>query len=225
MGKLFLLFVFFTWLFGNPIIAIIALLFIVYVIDRRFIGLTPSLLKPIRRSSRLSKLKKHIAQSPNDTSAKVEIARILIEKKKYREALNLLEPLERMLDDSAEYWDDLGLCQMQTGQPEAGEAAMSKALLLNPRVKYGAPYLRLASYYSKLDAERALSYIEAFQEIHSSSCEAYYRLADIYEQMSRKEDAMEAVSEGLRIYRSLPRYKKRVERKWALRLFIRKTRG
>lgn len=225
MGKLFLLFVFFTWIFGNPIIAILVLLFIVYVIDRRFIGLTPSLLKPIRRSSRLRKLKRHIAQSPNDTSSKVEIARILIEKKKYREALGMLEPLERMLDESAEYWDDLGLCLMQTGQPEAGEAAMSKALLLNPRVKYGAPYLRLAAHYSKLDAERALSYIEAFQEIHSSSCEAYCRLAAIYEQMDRKEDAREAAVEGLRIYRSLPRYKKRAERSWALRLLIRKTRG
>ncbi|MGO4111114.1 tetratricopeptide repeat protein [Paenibacillus sp. YAF4_2] len=225
MGKIFLLFVFFTWLFGNPIIAILVLLFIVYVLDRRFIGLTPSLLKPIRRSSRLKKLKRHIAQSPNDTSSKVEIARILIEKKKYNEALSLLAPLERMLDDSAEYWDDLGLCLMQTGKPEEGEAAMSKALLLNPRVKYGAPYLRLAAYYSNQDAVRALSYIEAFQEIHSSSCEAYYRLADIYEQMNRKEDAKQAVQEGLRIYRSLPRYKKRVERIWAIRLLIRRTQG
>ncbi|GLX67083.1 tetratricopeptide repeat protein [Paenibacillus glycanilyticus] len=225
MGKLFLLFVFFTWIFGNPIIAIIAILFIVYVLDRRFIGLSPSLLKPLRRSSRLRKLKRHIAQSPNDTSAKVEIARILIDKKKYREALSLLDPLERVLDDSAEYWDDLGLCLMQTGKPEAGESAMSKALLLNPRVKYGAPYLRLAAHYSKQDAERALSYIEAFQEIHSSSCEAYYRLAEIYELMNRKDDALEAIREGLRIYRALPRYKKRTERKWALRLLMKRSRG
>jgi Tfp pilus assembly protein PilF len=225
MGKLFLLFVFFTWIFGNPILAILAILFIVYVLDRKFIGLTPSLLKPIRRSSRLGKLKRHIIQSPNDTSSKVEIARILIEKKKYKDALHMLEPLEPMLDESAEYWDDLGLCLMQTGQPEAGEAAMGQALQLNPRVKYGAPYLRLAAYYSKHDANRALSYIEAFQEIHSSSCEAYYRLAAIYEQMNRKEDALEAVREGLRIYGALPRYKKRAERKWALRLFIQKSRG
>lgn len=220
-----LLFFFLTWLTGSPIIAILVLLVILYALDRRFVGLTPSLLKPIRRSSQLSKLKKHIALSPNDTSSKLEASRILIEKKKYVEALKLLEPMERVLDESAEYWDDLGISCMHTGQPERGEEAVHRALSINPRVKYGAPYLRLAAYYSNKDAGKALTYIDSFQEIQSSSCEAYARLADIYKQMNRLDDRKTAIEDGLRIYRMLPKYKKRVERKWALRLLFKKWAG
>src|SRR5690606_21400823 len=118
--------------------------------------------------------------SPNDVSAKQELARLYIDRKKYREALQLLEPLQRTLDDSAEYWDDLGNCYMHAGNRERGEACTARALDLNPRVKYGAPYLRLAAYHSRGRTDEALAYLRQFQDIHSSSCEAYDRLADIY---------------------------------------------
>ncbi|MFX3632593.1 MAG: tetratricopeptide repeat protein [Candidatus Pristimantibacillus sp.] len=221
MSKLFLFFPL-LWLTGNPFVAFILLIVILYVLDRKFIGLTPSFMKPIRRASKLRKLRNHIAMAPNDTSSKQEASRILIEKKQYQEALKLLEPMERNLEDSAEYWDDLGICYLNTGEPERGEEAINRALAINPRVKYGAPYLRLATHYSKSDSIRALAYIDSFQQIQSSSCEAYDRLASIYTVMNRKQDTSHAIDEGLRIYRSLPRYKKRVERKWAIRLKIKK---
>src|SRR5690606_19394484 len=123
-----------------------------------------SIMKPIKRRSRIRKLKQHIDLSPNDVSAKQELARLYIERKKYREALQLLEPLQRTLDDSAEYWDDLGNCYMHTGNIEQGEACTARALELNPRVKYGAPYLRLAAYHSSRHTEQALAYLKSFQD-------------------------------------------------------------
>ncbi|WP_338552269.1 hypothetical protein [Paenibacillus sp. KS-LC4] len=221
MSKIFLFF-FLTWLTGNPFIAIIVLLLILYALDRRFVGLTPSFVRPLRRSSQLRKLRRHVDMAPNDVSSKQEIARILIEKKKYNEALGWLSPMEHTLEDSAEYWDDLGLCMLQTGQMEQGEGAIKRALALNERVKYGAPYLRLAALYAGKDSSQAISYIEAFQRIQSSSCEAYERLAGIYKTMGKEQEAKEAIEEGLRIYRTLPKYKKRGERKWALRLWFRR---
>lgn len=218
----FSLFLLLAWLFGNPFIAILVMLVLLYVLDRRFVGLTPSILKPLKRSSRIRKLKQHIGLSPNDVSAKLELARLFIEKKNYREALKWLEPLQNTLDDSAEYWDDLGTTYLYTGNEERGEACIIRALELNPRVKYGAPYLRLAAYYSNGRIDQALSYIRAFQEIHSSSCEAYDRLAAIYKMLGQAEESKLAVQEGLRIYRMLPRYKKRLERKWAVRLLLKK---
>ncbi|NIK76941.1 tetratricopeptide (TPR) repeat protein [Paenibacillus castaneae] len=216
------LFILLAWLFGNPFIAIIVLLVLFYILDRRFVGLMPSLFKPIKRSSRIKKLKQHINLSPNDVSAKHELARLLIERKKYSEAANLLEPLQQTLEDSAEYWDDLGTSSLFSGKVERGIASMVHALKLNPRVKYGAPYLRLAAYYSKDQTEQALAYIRAFQEIQSSSCEAYDRMSSIYKGMGQEEEAKRAAEEGLQIYRMLPRYKKRQERKWAVRLLWKK---
>ncbi|MFF2483973.1 tetratricopeptide repeat protein [Paenibacillus sp. NPDC058071] len=224
MTKL-LLFFGLTWLFGNPFVAIIVLLLVFYFLDRRFIGLTPSILKPIKQSGRLRKLKRQIEASPSDTSAKQDASRILIEKKKYREALALLERVERALEDSAEYWDDLSICLLAIGEEERGAEAASKALAINPRVKYGAPYLRLAAFYAERDASKALDYIASFQHIQSSSCEAYLRLASVYKAMGREHEGKQAIEGGLRVYRELPKYRKKAERQWAIRLLWKRTAG
>lgn len=221
----FSLFILLTWLFGNPFIAIIIMLILLYVLDRRFVGLTPSLFKPLKRFTKIRKLRQHIHISPNDVSSKHELARLLIERKKYSEALKWLEPLQHTLEDSAEYWDDLGNSYLSIGDEERGVACTLRGLDLNARVKYGAPYLRLAAHYSNGRTDQALSYIHAFQEIHSSSCEAYDRLAFIYKQLGQAEESKRATEEGLRIFRMLPRYKKRQERKWAVRLFFKKLAG
>ncbi|RJE84675.1 tetratricopeptide repeat protein [Paenibacillus sp. 1011MAR3C5] len=222
MIKFTFLFLWLSWLLGNPIIAVIVLLVILYALDRRFVGLTPSLWKPFKRRSRISKLRQHIASSPSDVSSKHELARLLIESKKFKEAAAVLEPLQAALAESAEYWDDLGYSYLQQGDAEKGEAYIERALKLNPKVKYGAPYLRLAAARMKHNPEQALKDLEDFQSIHSSSCEAYDKLATIYKEMGQTRDSKLAVQEGLRLYKALPRYRKRSERKWAVRLLLKK---
>ncbi|MDF2837612.1 MAG: repeat-containing protein [Paenibacillus sp.] len=222
MFKLTFLFIWLTWLLGNPIIAIIVLLVILYALDRRFVGISPSLFGYFKRNARIRKLKGIIAASPNDVSAKQELARLLIDRKKSEAALRLLEPLGRVLEDSAEYWDDLGQALAAEGRGPEGETAMLRALGLNPRVKFGAPYLRLAAMRANDDQELALSYLKSFQDIHSSSCESYYRMAEVYKRMGKEAEAKGAAEEGLRVYRSLPKYRKRAERGWALRLLFKK---
>lgn len=221
----FSLFVFLFWLIGNPFIAILIMLILLYVLDRRFVGLTPSVFKPFKRMSRIRKLRQHINLSPNDVSSKHELARLLIERKKYSEALRWLVPMQQMLEDSAEYWDDLGISHLNSGDEEKGVASTLRALELNPRVKYGAPYLRLAAHFAKGQADQALAYLQAFQEINSSSCEAYDQQAAIYKKLGNAQEARRWAEEGLRIFRMLPRYKKRQERKWAVRLFFKKLMG
>ncbi|XEC93347.1 tetratricopeptide repeat protein [Paenibacillus tarimensis] len=223
MGK-FLLFPLLWWIFGNPFVAIIVLLLLFYFIDRRFIGLSPSLIKPFRRRSRISKLRQQLLLNPNDLSAKQEISRLLIEQNKYREARKWLEPISDRMDHSAEYWDDLGTVLLHTGEPVKGEEAIRKALEINPRVKYGAPYLRLANIYADKDADQAIRLLDEFRSIHSSSCEAYYRLGDIYLRLGQMEQAGKAFEEAVQIYRSLPKYKKKEERRWALKSKLKRMR-
>lgn len=222
MFKFTFLFLWLSWLLGNPVIAIIVLLIILYALDRKFVGISPSLWRPIKRRSQMSKLRQRIEASPSDVSAKQELARLLMEGKRYKEALQIWEPLQGVLAESAEYWADLGHCYLQIGDTEKGEASTLHGLKLNPRVQYGAPYLRLAVSIMKKNPEQALAYLHAFQEIHSSSCEAYDKLAFIYKGMGRAEDAKRAAEEGLRLYKSLPRYRRRSERKWAIRLLLKR---
>ncbi|OMF31810.1 hypothetical protein BK133_15535 [Paenibacillus sp. FSL H8-0548] len=216
------LFILLFGLLGNPFIAILVMLILLYVLDRRFIGIMPSVFKPIKRISRIKKLRQQIERSPNDVSSKHELARLLMERKKFNEALRWLEPLQHTLEESAEFWDDLGTAYLHTGNEESFLSCTQRGLELNPRVKYGAPYLRLASYYSNGRTEQALACIRDFQAINSSSCEAYDQLNVIYKRLGNAAEARSAAEEGLRIYRILPRYKKRQERKWAIRLYFKK---
>lgn len=220
----FFLFAILWWLIGNPFIAILMLLIILYALDQRFVGLAPNIFRPFRRRRLIARLRQQVAINPSDVSAKHELARLLIEAKRYREARDLLEPMQPLgaVESSAEFWDDLGNSYLHTGETAKGEEAIRRALELNPRVKYGEPYLRLASLYSRSDTDKALEALESFRSIHSSSCEAYYRLSQINEQLGRKEEARRALDEALDVYRSLPKYMKRKERKWAARCRLKK---
>ncbi|QHW33511.1 tetratricopeptide repeat protein [Paenibacillus rhizovicinus] len=217
---------FLLWrLTGSPILAVIVFLIILYVLERRYVGLTPSIVRPLRRMSTIKRLRQQIAMNPNDVPAKHELARLLIERKRYAEAKAWLMPLQDALENSAEFWDDLGACLLQLGELEAAEASIGNALSINPRVKYGTPYLRLASIYAKKDPQKAIGYLQAFRGIHSSSIEAYYKLAEIYTLLGQRDEAKRMFAECGTIYRSLPRYKKRQERKWALRAWLKGMRS
>lgn len=214
--KIGLLFSLFWMIFGNPVIAVIVLLVVLYLLDRRFVGLSPSVMKPLKRRSRIAKLKQQLVLNPNDMSAKMELARLLIERRAYGEAKRTLEPAVELMSHSAEFWDDLGTAQLYTGEREEGERAIRRALDINPRVKYGQPYLRLAAA-NRDNPEQALALLDELRGIHSSSCEAYYRMGQIYKALGRRDDARQAFEEAVSIYRTLPRYKRREERPWALR--------
>lgn len=211
-------------LLGNPFLALIILLVVLYFLDRRYVGLLPSLGKPFRRSRQMSKLRTTIAQNPNDVTARFDLARLLIERKRYSEAKELLTAIADRYENSAEYWVELGYANLKLGQLPEGEAQMLKGLDINRRAQYGQPYLRLAETFRHTDQDKALHYVSQFQEIQSSSSEAYYLAGSMYKAMGRTEDAKLAFNESLAVYRSLPKYKKRQERGWALRSYFAKMR-
>jgi tetratricopeptide (TPR) repeat protein len=221
MSKI-LLFVGLTWLFGSPIVAILVLLVIFYILERRFVGLSPSVVRPFRRRNSIAKWKRQLHVSPYDVSAKSELARLLIESKRFGQAIEILRGIEKQMDHSAEYWSDIGICNLALGNLEKGELQIKQALSISPRVKYGKPYLRLAEAFSKPNPIKAVAYLQEFKEVNSSSCEAYYRLGSVYESLGKTEDAQMAYRDCRHLYRSLPRYMKRHERKWAIRSFFRR---
>ncbi|WP_309225120.1 tetratricopeptide repeat protein [Paenibacillus sp. JMULE4] len=141
MGKL-LIFSLLWWILGNPFVAIIVVIILFYLLDRRFIGMTPSVLKPLKRSRRLSKLKEELRLSPHHTSTKLDIARIYMEQKKYAAALELLDQVGEVMEDSADVLSEKGICKLKLGAVEEGERLILQAVQLNPRVKYGEPYHR-----------------------------------------------------------------------------------
>lgn len=213
MSKFFL-FALLWWLVGNPFLALIVLLVVLYFIDRRFIGLSPSLTAPLRRNRRLSRLKRELLLSPHNATSKLEAARLYIEKGKYAEALELLEQVSSIYD-SADVVYEIGLCRLKLGQLEEGERLILQSLESNPKVKYGEPYLRLGEAFAPEKPDKAIGYLEQFRGMNSSSSEGSYKLGRIYERLGHREEAKRAYAEALLVYRGLPRYKRRAERRWA----------
>ncbi|WP_339277375.1 tetratricopeptide repeat protein [Paenibacillus sp. FSL W8-0426] len=219
----FLIFGLLWQIVGNPLVAVLILLVILYVADRRYVGLFPNFLKPLGRMRSITRLRQQIALNPNEVSAKLDLARLLNERKKYSEAYALLLELERPYELSAEYWEELGTSELHLGKVQEGERHILHALELNPRVKYGRPLLKLANVFKDIDQDKALNYVNRFQNVHSSSSEAYYLLGSVYRSLGRTAEAKQAYEQSLNVYRSLPKYKKRQERGWAVRSWFRKN--
>lgn len=211
-------------LVGNPFLALIVLLVILYFLDRRYVGIFPSITRPFRRSRQISRLRTTISLNPNDVSAKFELARLLVERNRYNESKDLLLQITDRYEQSAEYWVELGYVNLKLGLMPEGEAQMLQGLEINRRARYGQPYLQLAETFRDVDQDKALYYVSQFQEIQSSSSEAYYLAGSMYKALGRNEDAKRAFEESTAIYRSLPKYKKRQERGWALRSYFAKMR-
>ncbi|CAM4450268.1 tetratricopeptide repeat protein [Paenibacillus typhae] len=217
-------FLFLAQFLGNPFLALIVLFLILYVLDRRYVGILPSIGKPFRRSRQMSRLRTTISLNPNDVSSKFELARLLIERKRYSDAKELLLNIADRYEQSAEYWVELGYANLKLGMLPEGEAQMLQGLEINRRAQYGQPFLRLAEIFRGVDQDKALHYVSQFQEIQTSSSEAYYLAGSMYKALGRNDEARRAFEESVAIYRSLPKYKKRQERGWALRSFFAKMR-
>lgn len=216
MSKL-ILFSALWWLVGNPFVALLIVLIILYVLDMRFVRLFPDITRPFKRSRSIARLKQELRLNPHHTSAKLELARLLMEKGEYQQALEYLQEIESVMKDSPEYLSDLGICQLKLGNLDQGEKRILLALQDNPRVKYGEPYLRLAEAFAKVNQrEKALAYLEELRSMHASSCEVYYKQGQLYQQLGQQEKAKKAFREAVEVYRGLPAYKRRSERRWAI---------
>lgn len=108
-------------LVGNPFLALIILLVILYFLDRRYVGIFPSITKPFRRSRQISKLRTTISLNPNDVSAKFDLARLMTERKRFSESKELLVQIADRYEQSAEYWVELGYVNLKLGQLPEGK--------------------------------------------------------------------------------------------------------
>ncbi|QQE80133.1 lipopolysaccharide assembly protein LapB [Alicyclobacillus sp. SO9] len=201
---------------GNTWISIILIVIIYYFIDRRYIGLFPSVIKPFRRLMRTSNLRRQIAMNPHDMPAKYDLARTYMEKRQYRGALRLLEDLSDTMKESEDVVYDTGVCYLALGNLEKGEQLVLRSLEKNKQLRYGEPYLKLAVAYSSSDPDKALRFVQEVQSYNFSSCESYYRMAQLHRHFGRKQEARDALRQCLDTYRVLPRFRRRTERRWAV---------
>jgi tetratricopeptide (TPR) repeat protein len=211
----FMLFYLLWRITGSPILAILVLLVIFYFVERRYIGLLPSVTKPIKRRMQVAELQKQLQVNPHDMPARLELAQIKMEGKQYQQALHLLGEISASMQAEAEVECDKGICYLALGRLEEGEELTRASLAKNESIRYGEPWLRLATAFISANPTKALAYLEEFQRRNFSSCESWYQMAILQTHFGDKGASRKALAECLRTYRSLPRFRKRKERRWA----------
>jgi tetratricopeptide (TPR) repeat protein len=215
-----------TMLFGNPLIAILIIIAFYVAIDIRYFGITRRLIGLVRDETTISDLKQQVALNPSNATALKDLGRLCVRKKRYQTARHYLEQAILRLEDSDEANYFLGLADLKTGRKEEGLARIQKALALNPRLLYGEPYLRLGEFYLDQDKRaEALDMLNHFKEIHSSSSEGFYQLGRLYMKLGDQKKAHEMFQRSYEVFKMSPWYKKKIDRPWAWKAWLKMKMG
>lgn len=193
-----------AYLLRNPALLVGVVLFLVlrpYIPDPRAI---------IRALSRSSTLRAQVAVNAANATARRELAQILLDTRRPRAALKLVEEALQRAPDDAELTFLRGLALQRSGQAEAALAPLIRAVELEPRVRFGEPFLVAGDALSALGRhEEAVDAYERYVETNTSDIAGYVRLARAHARLGQREEAQKQLREGLDTLAALPGWRKR----------------
>jgi len=213
--KTFFLFVFLSWVTGNPILAGAIILVILggsyFLYSRR--------LYRVRQTwgdgARIRTLQAGLAINPEDAKSRSDLGALLARKGRFVEALGHLERAITRCDDVPDTNFYLGWTQLALGDQQQGQRHIMRALELNPRFGYGEPHLRLGDlFFARGEHKEAIPHYEAFRAIHSSGVEGLVKLGECYLATGEREKGVEVLREAVAAFRTAPWYRRQEERRW-----------
>lgn len=217
----FILFYILYWLTGNPLLALLVIVVIILAVDRAYLSFIPDPFKALRTSSRIGELRKTVSINPHDGRSMKELGVLLIEKGDYRKAVECFRSAATKMADDPEFSYYHGVAEARTGDVDKGKELVDKALRDSPGLRYGEPYLMMAEVYiDRHDYRSALPLLERFVEIHSSSSRGFYRLGLVKMKLGMKDEGITYLRKSIKVFKSAPLFKRRVDRKWALKARI-----
>ena len=174
---------------------------------------------------RIRTLDAQIAANPANVTARRDLAVLWLARLRPRRALALLDEARRRSPDDAELLYLTGVARARSGDAEGALEPLVKAVEIDPRVRFGEPYLVAAEALLTLGRlEEAEDALDRYVSSNSSSLQGYVRLAQVRKGRGDAEGARQAIREALDTWSQLPRYRRRIElgwwaRAWVARLF------
>jgi len=173
-----------------------------------------------RTWGRIRALDAQISANPANVTARRDLAVIWLERLRPRRALELLDEARRRHPDDAELLYLTGLARLRSGDAEGALAPLVRAVEIDPRVRFGEPYLVAAEALASLDRlEEAEDALDRYTDVSSSSLEGWVRLADVRKRRGDAKGAGEALNEALATWKQVPGYRRRGEFGWLLRAY------
>lgn len=205
----------------NPILALVLVILFYVIIDRRYIGILPDFFKPFNRQKKINVLKNEIEINPYQGHAFYELGALSVEKGNFRQSIAYLEKARELMPDYPDIYYNLGVAYINTGLLEEGKDALERALQLNPKIKYGAPYIYLTEYMLKAQTynDTVREYIQKIK--NSGSPEYCYKMGEAFRRAGYIDIAKEMYAEAVLNYRTSAGFYRKVNRYWAFRARIR----
>lgn len=214
MGYLayYLLFFAASWLFRYPylLLAVVAVWLL-----RRWL---PDPYLFFKHAGHVRRLKGEIRQNAENVTARRDLAKIWLTKRRPRRAIPLLEEARRRDRDSAELPLLLGKALFLAGRAEEALPLLVEAAQKSERQLYGEAYLVAGKALYKLGrwAEAEDAFVR-YLSINSSSVEGRVLLACARRELKDAAGARAATREALETFAEVPRFRRRAELKWYLR--------
>jgi tetratricopeptide (TPR) repeat protein len=172
----------------------------------------------VKHARRVRNLKAQIAQNPDNVTARRDLAKILLEKRRPRRALKLLAEARGRDRDNVELMFLQGKALLLAGRPEEALGPLVDAAQLNEKFQYGDAYLiagrALYAVDRNAEAEDAFS---RYVAINSSTVEGRVRLACARRELRDAAGWKAATREALETFAHVPRFRQRQELLWYLR--------
>ena len=208
-----------TWMTGNPVLALMGVLLVTAAGYGYLSGQLFRIPRAVDRWVTIRQLRRAVRTNRHDATAQADLGRLLLEAGQPGPAALHLEVAYARAPEVTEIAYHLGAAKLRLGDEAHGRALIEQALARDSRIGYGEPHLRLADYY--LDQRRpaeALGHLERFTDMHASSVEGRYKLARACLATGQPARARAALDEARRAYAAAPRFKRREERLWRLRV-------
>lgn len=171
-----------------------------------------------RHLGHVRRLKADIRANADNATARRDLAKIWLTKRRPRRAVPLLDEARVRDPGSAELALLAGTARLEAGQAEAALPLLVEAATLNERQQYGQAYLVAGRALAKLgrwaEAEDAFA---RYLQINSSTVEGRVRLAAVQREMKQSGNARAALRDALETFAMVPGYRRRAELAWYLR--------
>jgi tetratricopeptide (TPR) repeat protein len=171
-----------------------------------------------KHAGHVRRLRAEIRENADNVTARRDLAKIWLTKRRPRRAIPLLEEARRRDHDSAELALLLGKALLMSRRAEESLPLLVEAAQRNERQMYGEAYLIAGKALARLgrhsEAEDALV---RYLAINSSSVEGRVLLACARRELKDAAGAKQATRDALETFAQVPSFRRRVELLWYLR--------
>jgi len=214
----FLIWYLLSSLTGSPVLSALALIAFWWAADRFTFRILPDPLRIVARFRRAGQLRQVLLANPHDRRARLELAQLLVETRRPQQAIDVLRPNVEAGDDDVHTAFTLGSALARSGFHEQAERALASARASDPLFRLGAIDLEIGQL--RLGSGNLAGAREALERLvaeRPGTVHGRWLLSRALDRLGDRAGARRLRDEAWREYVALPRFQRRMERRWAWR--------